>query len=567
MDSAVWVPLRAAIKTQDGKHGLSGTKEEFFGLGSIAVRTVDRAKALKLQWTDVGIARDHHSYAAKDEYITADLYHAEHLDLIAAPLVLDQRGNAAEPNEWHLLQDFVIALSLKREGDVWVAIDEGYVEVARLKRDDNERPILLEVRAEYLKDYLCARDMALFLSSFRSRVEIVEDAKHIRWPENPMEEVQGFERWHGRLDEIHEGGMPYGAETAVFHVERTDVDGQEDVPSLRVPPSDENVRSTSWITKSKERKLFRVSGELWRSEWVELGANSPRVRDDHIPPTSFFVVDAAGKRENATALLHSGQWLWFRPDVIMALAHRRGGELWWYTQDTGNVSGSPGHGVHFGMNALGLVTVYAKDIAMLPDWQQQIWAGFNMGPDGKVAEELLASQVHASPADTQAPEAFLPLGIRLVNQVATEKLGQGIIKEHGERESILTKVHRFRAIDTAGLYSLAKDVARVTADSIDATALQRIVKPPQGQKWGSLKSLDKVLALKSDHAKAHAIMAPLFAVYDLRLADAHLPAEDLTQALALLGVDEDAPLPIQGLQLLSAVVTAIYQIADVLKKS
>jgi hypothetical protein len=68
--------------------------------------------------------------------------------------------------------------------------------------------------------------------------------------------------------------------------------------------------------------------------------------------------------------------------------------------------------VHFGINSRGLVNVYAKDIALLPDWQQKIWAGYNIGPDGKVSEELLASQAEAQPADTQAPEVFLGKGLR-----------------------------------------------------------------------------------------------------------------------------------------------------------
>jgi len=73
---------------------------------------------------------------------------------------------------------------------------------------------------------------------------------------------------------------------------------------------------------------------------------------------------------------------------------------------------SPDYTVHFGINSLGLLNVYAKDIGLLPEWQQRIWAGYNVGPDGKVSKELLASQIDAEPADTQAPEAFLGGGFK-----------------------------------------------------------------------------------------------------------------------------------------------------------
>jgi len=137
----------------------------------------------------------------------------------------------------------------------------------------------------------------------------------------------------------------------------------------------------------------------------------------------FFITDAEGKRENKDSLKDGGRWLWFRPDVIMALVHRRGGSLGWYTRNTGSVSCSPDYGVRFGINKLGLVNVYAKDIALLPEWQQRIWAAYNVGPEGGVSEELLDSQVKAVPAKTQAPEAFLQSGIDLINKLSREKLG------------------------------------------------------------------------------------------------------------------------------------------------
>ncbi len=68
----------------------------------------------------------------------------------------------------------MITLGLKREGNVWVAMDEDYIEVVRLNVDEGNRPRLLEVRAEHLKDYLCARRMALRISWYRERQEVVE---------------------------------------------------------------------------------------------------------------------------------------------------------------------------------------------------------------------------------------------------------------------------------------------------------------------------------------------------------------------------------------------------------
>ena len=232
LDKAVWIPLRAAHRIQSGKYGYSGYREEFFGAGSLAVPVDKKEKAERLGWSDVGVARQHRPGFRDGRYISVDIFEDYLGEFTGIPLVLEQRGNRKEPEEWHLHQDFVIALGLTREDDIWLSMNEDYIEVARLQRKPNVAPGLLEVRAEHLKDYLCARNMALYVTSYRSRVEIVDDAKHITWPDNPFRIAEGADRWEGRINAMHEGGYIYGSEIAVFHMWRTDVDLGEDVPTL-----------------------------------------------------------------------------------------------------------------------------------------------------------------------------------------------------------------------------------------------------------------------------------------------------------------------------------------------
>jgi len=406
-ERSVWIPLRAINTIEKiGQYGHAGHKEEFFGAGSLAIPIDQKEFAEELGWSDVGIGSNHSGYIQDDEYIPANIYKDYKSELTGEHLVLDQRGNSNENSQWHLNQDFVTTLSLKREEDVWVRPDEGYIKIARLYRDEDDSPYQLEVRASHLRDYLCARCMALYITSYRSRVEIVENADHITWKENPVTENNKMDRWEGRINEIHEGGMPFGEKTAVFHVARTDVDIEEDVPTFDFP-TDDVIESKSWTKEHTGRKLFRIEGELWRNEWIDPAPISPLIRGDKIPPTVYFIIDAEGTQESKETLIKGSRWLWFRPEVMVTLAHRRGGSLGWYTRYTGYVKCSPSYKVHFGINKLGLINVYAKDIGLLPDWQQKIWAGYNVSPDGKVSEELLASQMRTKPASTKAPEGFL----------------------------------------------------------------------------------------------------------------------------------------------------------------
>jgi len=565
LDAAVWIPLRASkFLKQSGTLGHLGYCEEFFGVGSIAVPLAQRSAAEVLGWSDVGIGHDHRSYVEGGNYVTADTYHSHRGELTGFALVLQQRGNGQDQQEWHLHQDLVIALELRREGDAWVAMNEGYTEVARLRRDSEGQPILVEVRAEYLKDYLRAREMALYVNSYRSRVLVVPSETEVDWKDAPPREKSRLDRWQGRAWDIHEGGwMAYGEEMAVFHSGRLDLDPVEDVPNLG-PFGEGEFENDSWTVRQRGKRLTRVEGEYWRSEWIEPADKSPRVRGDDVPSSVLFIVDAAGSRNLSESLKDAGRWLWFRPEVMMALAHRRGGGLSWHTRDTGTVQCAPQHGVHFGVNDLGLVTVYAKDVALLPEWQQRIWASYNVSPDGGVSQELMASQVRAVPADTISPESRLPAAIAALVRISTEKFGFSLMQNHRSVAEILRVVHRFRAVDRSGLFALAKDVARVIVDDIDAAALQRLVPPPKGTKWGSLKSLENVAALQLGANKARETLSPIVGAYELRHADAHLPGSEVDEHLLLAKVDQSAPPVVQGFQLLDGVTDALDTIAAAL---
>ena len=566
LDNAVWIPLRAAQKLQSsGKRGYLAFREEFFGAGSVAVPLDKKTSAETLGWGDVGLRHRHKGGIEGNRYVASDVFERYGLALNAVALVLAQEGNTDDFGEWHLHQDLVITLGLKREGDIWLAMEEGYIEVARLERDDESRPILLEIRAELLKDYLCARGMALYITSYRSREEVLANAIHINWAEDSIRQVSGGDRWEGRRIDICEGGYPFGSSAAVMFVGREDVDVGEDVPVIG--PSDENIVSTNWIKKFEGKKLIRIQGELWRNEWVEPADQSPRVRGDKLPSYVFFTSDAKGTRHSTQTLEKTGGWLWFRPEVIMAVSKRRGGGLEWYTRDTGGVKSSPGSNSHFGVNALGLVNVFAKDVGFLAEWEQKIWAGFNVGPEGGVSEELLAAQAEGRSAGTHAPEAVLPMLFVRLNEVTTAKFKFRLFRPHADFDTLTVGAHRFRSTDQAGFFSLAKDLARLTADSIDTGAIQKIVPPPKGEKWGALKLLENFVGLRVGPEKARFLLGPLVGIYKLRHADAHLAGSNINDEFALARVDRTQPFVFQGFRLLDSCVSSLNLILKVLEES
>ena len=140
-------------------------------------------------------------------------------------------------------------------------------------------------------------------------------------------------------------------------------------------PNDDSVVSNTWLVIHQGLKLHSLSGSLWRTEVIEPGRVSERVLGDPPLTTLDIAVDGSGERLNGDELNNCGRWLWFRPTVTALLGSYRGSSLSWFTRDTSVIGISSGHSVHFGLNDLGLINVYAKDIGPLPLWQQRFGLG------------------------------------------------------------------------------------------------------------------------------------------------------------------------------------------------
>ncbi len=565
LDKSVWIPLRSqkSIRNQI-QYGKVGYLEEFLGHGSLMISVDKKEVTENLSWTDIGISHLQGLNFLSGEYSRTDLCESD--DFTGIHLVLDQTfDNNFDNHEWHLHQDLIISLGLKREGDVWVCPRQGYEIVARLERDEEDSPIVLEIKNQFLKDYLNARACGLFMTSFFSRDEIFENRSVLSWSEESKQAEEGKNFWECRILEIHEGGFLFGEKVAVSHVSRVDIDEDEDVPDMTSFPTHDNVKSEFYERGFKGKKLYRVIAELWKYEWINPADSSPITlgQDENID--IFYVVDATGNKESGRELTKGGKWLWFKPELVSALLSKRGSFLKWYTKNTGSISCAPAWGVHFGVNALGMITVYAKDIGQLPLWQQQIWSSYNVAPDGGISKELHAAQVKAQPATTLAPEAFLEKVINEINVAANENLRIQFFRGHSSISEIITSVHRFRAIDTNGLYSLAKDLARIIVDDIDIESIQKIVAPPKKTKWGSLKSIENLLASKISKENARKIMSPFVGVYELRHVDAHLPSSEIENSFKLIQIDRSQPAVTQGYQMLLACVDNLHVILSILK--
>lgn len=564
LDNSVWVPLRAQKSIRNNSdYGNIGYQEEFAGHSSLMIPLEEKDITNDLSWSDIGISDPQGLNFVFGEYSQSDLFKSDAFKGIH--LVLDQTfDNNFDNNEWHLHQDLVINLGLKRENDIWVCPRQGYIEVAKLERDKEGSPILLEIKNQFLKDYLYARNCGLYITSYFSRDEIFDNKSVLSWSEDSKETKDGKDIWECRVLEIHEGGFPFGQKVAVSHASRIDVDDDIDVPDMTSFPTDENVKSEFYERSFKGKKLYRIMAELWKYEWINQAKISPITLGHKENIEIYYIVDATGNKESGKELTKGGKWLWFKPELVSAILSKRGSSLTWYTRDTGGISCSPAWSIHFGVNELGLITVYAKDVGYLPLWQQQIWAGYNVAPEGGISKELHASQVKALPASTKAPESFFEKVLNEINETSKRQLGVQFFRGHHSIGDIINLINRFMAVDEKGLFSLAKDIARIIADDIDIESLQKIATPPKGTKWGSLKTIENLLALKIPKDRARLITSPLVGVYELRHGDAHLPSSEIENAFNLIKIDRSLPSVIQGYQMLFECVDNLHVILRII---
>jgi len=561
---ATWVPLRASSNDEQGEVKDIGYVSEFFGCGSVAFPPQYREAAEQLGWSDIGIGRSARPYAYEDGYYSSiEQYQLNDKEPIGVQLVFEHPQPVVGGRLWILNPDLVVALHLIREGINWVRPEENFIVVAREVLDENGHHRLIEIKREFLIDYLAARNLSLRLSYYRQRVENVaslEDSAYANLTNlQEMRDGGRFELRTRSLDDV------FGGSWASFRAWRTDVDEDEDAPVMG-PESDDNTDYESSQGYRSGYEGVRVEGEFWRDEWIEHQGRSMRVRGDEDKNLPQFIVETDGTRMASADLDNEdiGRWLWFRSSVVNELLGLRGFSLEWYTAETGGIRSTSGYVTHFGINYSDLITVYAYDIARLDAWEQHIWAAHNVVPDGKVSIELLAAQVKVQPASTHAAEELLFKSMRMLEAGFHQEFHIPLFTHDIEDAAMIQHVSRFASKDQASLLRLAKELVRVFSDRLDVRELRKLSTHAEKEKLASNKLLQDVLTRKVGIEKARKIFGSIFGAYDMRVGDAHPTSSKIGDALKLAGVDESSSFLRQGEQLISNFGKSIWWIGKLL---
>lgn len=561
---ATWVPLRASLNDEKGNVKEVGYIGDVFACGSVAFPNKHRELAERLSWSDIGIGHTVAPHAYSDgHYSPIDEYQYNDKEPIGINFVFEHPQPVVGGRQWILNPDLVVALRLIKEGPNWVRPEEDFVVVAREVVDSDGSHRLIEIKREFLMDYLAARGLSLRLSYYRQRVANVAELKDSPYAGlNEIQEQREAGRYELRIKDLN---AVFGGSWASIRMWRTDVDEEEDAPVMG-PETNDNTASESARGHRSGYPGLRVEGEFWRDEWIEHQGKSTRVRGDEDQNLPHFIVDTDGARKFSAELNNEdvGRWLWFRPSVINELLSHRGFSLDWYTAETGTIESTSGYSTHFGVNASELITVYAYDIAKLPAWEQFLWAASNVAPEGKVSAELLASQVNAQPADTHAVEEMLFGCMRLLEAEFLKTFNVSLFSHEIDDAASMQQVSRFSSKDQASLLRLAKELVRIFSDRLDVRALRKLSNHPDKDRLGSNKLLQSILAQQAGEERAREVFAAIAGAYDMRLGDAHPTSSKISEALKLAGIDAAASYLRQGEQLIRNFGHAVWCIGSLL---
>ena len=558
---STWVPLRAMSNDEHGNSQHIGYTSEYFGCGSVAFPPEHRDIAEKVSWSDIGIGCTVQPYAYEDGYYSSiEQYQWNDKEPIGIHLVLEHPQPVIGGRIWVLNPDLIVALRLIKDGNNWVRPEENFAVVAREVFDEKGEHQLIEIKREFLLDYLAARNLSLKLSYYRQRVENITSLETSEY--HGLEDCQE-ERDNGRFELlIRNLNDVYGGSWAMFRTWRTDVDEEEDAPIME-PETNENTDYESSKGNKDGYNGIRVESEFWRDEWIEHQGISNRVRGDIDTNLPQFIIETDGTRMTSAELNNEdiGRWLWFRSNIINELLGFRGFTLKWYTAETGAIQSTSGYSVHFGINSVDFITVYAYDIARLPSWEQHIWAAQNVVPEGKVSKELLDSQVKALPADTYAVEELLFKVMEMLEGEFRKEFNVSLFSHDIEHIEALKKISRFQSKDQASLLRLAKELVRVFSDRLNIQELRSLSTHSKKDELGSNKLLQDILSQKVGNDTARKIFGPIVGAYDMRVGDAHPTSSKIGEALKLAGINNEDSFLRQGQQLISNFGQSIYWIA------
>ena len=542
-----WTPLWRYDIIKSGDSSTIGYEEEIFRVRTLFAPLENKDRLIKEPFLDFD---PDGTYATIDcgNYCRPNVYYFDSNTGTAAgeyPVFGFYLPDGPE-TEPFVSQDLIAALRLVRQGDEWIRPEECGIDVIRIERDKESTIREIKVRTEILKDYLCARNMGLYVEEFRHRQAQTQHAPIITWPK-----CHGYDERFSRHGRYIWKGWVFEHSDRETWSEPTNLKGDISLPAF-----------------------YRVEGQLWKQYWVSAGASSPRVGGDS--HNLKFMVSPNGDRHEISTLdddKYGHVYLFFAPTIIMRLQDTTGVELEWASRDVFRV-GFPSHGKFLcGISTKGNVFAISSDIARLEDWSQTLWLRENIRPEDLAdyqSHELFQNQMMCKFLRTEeSPEQIFTRLVEELGEVFKKRTGIELWQDIDTGKEAVERVSRFVARNTRGLVELAKYILEALSERMSSRNLKAFIADDAATKDLKSIGLFEVALPKMDNSlKAATLVQFIRNINAVRQIDSHLMSKaDERKRMCKVGLPENASPFEQGAQLIEYANCGITVLINAIKGS
>ena len=471
---------------------------------------------------------------------------------------------------WTINQDLILALKLIKKQISkttihWICPKEAFIDVIHEILDEDGNHTCIEIRKEFLMDYLAARKLNLRLFRYYD----YEFTSPSRISDSVITKQIGIHKINNGEFSLHETSSNDNIEIHGVVVRNNSHKYKyEDAP--RIDFSDDTTVE-NFIAQPKiptTSSSYDYYSQLYIDEWIEHNNISTKIRDDD-PTTIEYIVDVNGKKLNQNQLKNPNiiSWLNFSPNVIEEILNlNRTLELNWISKYTAILKCPAYFRLEIGFNEKGTINVLASDIAQLPIAYQKIWARNNLIPDCSPANELCCRQLNQIKSKSVAPEQQLFECLHAFEKKFKEKFG---LSPYNSKFLLPTKItiNRFQAKDLKSLLALSTNLHKFYIERLDSRALKEglismNISKKEIEKLGSLKLLEKLVQQFDNNA--HTLCSNLFYIYDIRNCDAHC-SSNTDRVLARAEINTEESMLLAGMTMIEKYSQSMLAICNAIK--
>ncbi|MFB6185567.1 MAG: hypothetical protein ABEI86_01705, partial [Halobacteriaceae archaeon] len=300
----------------------------------------------------------------------------------------------------------------------------------------------LEVKAEYLKDYLKERGVELVLAYYQSR-DVKDTNQQVSLPDDDRE---NFEIRGGKATRAVRRTVP-GFELNWFCPVRI-----QDIPYSR----EEELTELRQNLKFKTKQGYRFSKEEAINEegFAEAGFRRPALGADSLEEAiSFF------------------GWTYFEPEVLEKYKNDRRGSVEEWSKQGLQVRWLDKMNLRAYRNDEDLILIIIDDLAKIPDEELSHWHHYNTSSAGVIPEEMITNYIEADFVDSESPADAVVNAVTELGEIFQSEYGERLYRETGD-EIDSGKMLSLPRNERRELLNVMVDVHQVVIENLDRGSLE-----------------------------------------------------------------------------------------------